>query len=304
MTEPAQKKEYLPDEWETVPCPVCDSGLYTLYERFGHKLQYTYVRCRCCSNVYQSPRPKYDERFLQAAYGNYGLFSESYEYAETRRAGRRAGLTARLTAGFREEAAEIAAFDKKRAGLLDVGCAMGDFLFKARDYYPLVCGTEISDTMARFAARKLGIPVFNTQFTSLDISERFSCIHMSHVIEHVPNPRDWLNHAKKLLRPDGILVICVPNMFSFSRVAKLLLKRMGLRKGRWKNGSRTPDHLFEPTVRAMQYLLRHNGYEVLSIYSYSRSNMTARGPQAFLFQRKLKWGSNIRVYARPADGPA
>jgi hypothetical protein len=79
---------------------------------------------------------------------------------------------------------------------------------------------------------------------------------------------------------------------------------MGLRKGRWKNGSRTPDHLFEPTVRAMQYLLRHNGYEVLSIYSYSRSNMTARGPQAFLFQRKLKWGSNIRVYARPADGPA
>jgi 2-polyprenyl-3-methyl-5-hydroxy-6-metoxy-1,4-benzoquinol methylase len=292
MTEPAGKKEYVPDEWETVPCPVCNSGLYTLYERFGHRLQYTYVRCRDCSNVYQSPRPKYDERFLRAAYGSYYLFSEHYEYAGA------------ALAGFREEAAEIVTFDKKREGLLDVGCAMGDFLFNARNHYPLVCGTEIAEAMARFTARKLGVRVLNTQFTSLDTTERFSCIHMSHVIEHVPNPRDWLQHAKELLRPDGVLVLCVPNMFSFSRVAKLLLKRMGLRKGRWKDGSRTPDHLFEPTVRAMRCLLRRNGFQVLSIYSYSRSNMTARGPLAFLFQRVLKWGSNIRVYARPAGGPA
>jgi 2-polyprenyl-3-methyl-5-hydroxy-6-metoxy-1,4-benzoquinol methylase len=288
MNSPDKKKEYVPEEWETVPCPVCNSGSSTLYERFGHKLQYTYVLCRVCTNVYQSPRPKYDERFLQAAYGNYYLFSEGHRYEGTAKS------------GFREEAAEIATFDRKKEGLLDVGCAMGDFLVNARNHYPLVCGTEISETMARFTVRTLGIKVFNTQFTSLVPSERFSCIHMSHVIEHVPNPRDWLKHAKELLRPDGILVLCVPNMFSLSRVAKLLLKRMGLRKGRWKDESRTPDHLFEPTVRAVQYLLGHNGYKVLSIYSYSRSNMTARGPLAFLFQRVLKWGSNIRVYARPA----
>jgi 2-polyprenyl-3-methyl-5-hydroxy-6-metoxy-1,4-benzoquinol methylase len=288
MAEPDKKNEYIPDEWETVPCPVCNSCLHTPYERFGHRLQYTYVRCRDCANVYQSPRPKYDDRFLRAAYGNYYLFSGNHEYAET-------ALT-----GFREEVAEIVTFDTARERLLDVGCAMGDFLFTAKDHYPIVCGTEISEAMASFTARKLGIRVLKVQFTSLDTAEMFSCIHMSHVIEHVPNPGDWLKHAKKILRPGGVLVLCVPNMFSFSRVAKLLLKRIGLRKGRWKNGNRTPDHLFEPTVRAMHYLLRHNGFQVLSIYSYSRSNMTARGPLAFLFQRVLKWGSNIRVFARPS----
>lgn len=288
MTEPAIIKEYLPDEWETVPCPVCNSGSKTLYERFGHQLQYTYVLCLNCRNVYQSPRPKYDERFLQAAYGNYHLFREDYSYGGP------------VQKGFKKETSEIMTFDKKRESLLDVGCAMGDFLFCAKNHYPLVCGTEISGAMARFAARKLQVTVYDTQFTSLDIPERFSCIHMSHVIEHVPDPVEWLEKAKKLLRPEGIIVICVPNMFSFSRVVKLRLKKLGLRKDGWKDAGRTPDHLFEPTVSGMNYLLRNNGFIVLRIYSYSRSNMTAHGPLAFLFNRILKWGSNIRVYARPA----
>ena len=288
MTEPAGKKEYLPEEWETVPCPVCGSGEKKIYERFGHKLQYTYVLCLNCRNVYQSPRPKYDERFLQAAYGDYHLFRENHEYG---------GAALKR---FEEEAAEIITFDKTRERLLDVGCAMGDFLFCAKNHYPMVCGTEISPAMADFAARKLQVTVYTAQFTSLAIEEQFSCIHLSHVIEHVPAPNEWLKQAKKLLRPEGILVICVPNMFSFSRVAKLLLKRIGLRKGGWNNGARTPDHLFEPTIRGMNYLLQNSNFKVLGIYSYSRSNMTAQGPLAFLFHRVLKWGSNIRVYATPA----
>ena len=287
MTEPSGKKEYIPEEWETIPCPVCGSGEKKIYERYGHRLQYTYVLCLNCRNVYQSPRPKYDEHFLQAAYGNYHLFREDHEYGGA------------ALKGFEEEAAEIIAFDRKKEALLDVGCAMGDFLFCAKKHYPVVCGTEISGTMARFAAQKLQVTVHNTQFTSLAIKERFSCIHLSHVIEHVPNPNDWLVQAKKLLRPEGILVICVPNMFSFSRVVKLRLTKLGLRKGGWKDCSRTPDHLFEPTVRGMNYLLRNNDFKVLGVYSYSRSNMTAQGPLAFLFHRVLKWGSNIRLYATP-----
>jgi 2-polyprenyl-3-methyl-5-hydroxy-6-metoxy-1,4-benzoquinol methylase len=288
MTEPAGKKEYIPEEWETVPCPVCGSGEKKIYERYGHRLQYTYVLCLNCRNVYQSPRPKYDERFLQAAYGDYHLFKENYAYDGA------------ILKRFEEETAEIMTFDRKKEALLDVGCAMGDFLFCAKKHYPMVCGAEISDAMARFSAQKLQVTVHNTQFTSLEITERFSCIHLSHVIEHAPNPNDWLTKAKELLRPAGILVICVPNMFSFSRIVKLRLKKLRLRKGGWNNGARTPDHLFEPTVRGMNYLLRNNGFQVLGIYSYSRSNMTARGPLAFLFHRVLKWGSNIRAYAKTA----
>lgn len=69
-------KEYLPDEWEDAPCPICGAKTSKLHERFGHKLHYTYVECLKCKNGYQSPRPKYDEKFLKAAYGTYYLFDE------------------------------------------------------------------------------------------------------------------------------------------------------------------------------------------------------------------------------------
>ena len=34
---------------------------------------------------------------------------------------------------------------------------------------------------------------------------------MSHVLEHSLRPLDWLAHAAKLLSPDGILAIAIPN---------------------------------------------------------------------------------------------
>jgi hypothetical protein len=90
-------------------------------------------------------------------------------------------------------------------------------------------------------------------------------------------------------------------MHSFTRIFKLFLKRIGLRKGKWKNSLRTPDHLFEPTVEGMRYLIKNNGLSMLKIYSYSRSNMIADGVFASLFHRVFKLGSNLRLYAKRVD---
>ena len=39
----------------------------------------------------------------------------------------------------------------------------------------------------------------------------FDVIVMSHVLEHSLHPLDWLKHAAKLLSPEGILAIAIPN---------------------------------------------------------------------------------------------
>ncbi len=125
---------------------------------------------------------------------------------------------------------------------------------------------------------------------------------MSHIIEHVPNPNVWMKKAASLLVPGGVLVLCVPNMGSLTRKIKLLLKKAGLRKGRWKDAKRTPDHLFEPTVKGMRFFIRKNGFTLLKMYSYSRSNMISGGVNAFVFHHALTLGSNLRIYARPPHG--
>jgi SAM-dependent methyltransferase len=247
--------------------------------------------CRNCKNVYSSPRPKYNQDFLNAAYADYYLFNDSYEYEQSKKVNF-------IHNNFQKEIEEIITFDKQKKNILDVGCAMGDFLYYAKKHYLQVTGVEISQKMAEFASKKLDIKVYQEQFDNLKMDERFSCIHLSHIIEHVPNPNDWLNKAKELLSPGGILVICVPNMFSFSRIGKLLLKQIGLRKSAWGNPSRTPDHLFEPTVPSLRYFLEMGGFEIVSLYSYRRRNMTSKGIGGWLFHRILKNGSNLRVFAK------
>src|ERR1700722_18061753 len=66
-----ENREYIPSAWENVACPFCASRDYKGHEKYGPSFRYTYVQCRECGLVYSSPRPKYDEDFLTAAYSVY-----------------------------------------------------------------------------------------------------------------------------------------------------------------------------------------------------------------------------------------
>jgi SAM-dependent methyltransferase len=193
---------------------------------------------------------------------------------------------------------EMLTFDRIRSSLLDVGSCMGLFLSAARPHWGKVMGVEISEKMRAFVERELGIKVFGEPFETLHTDERFSCIHMSHVIEHVPNPSAWLTKARELLVEDGLLVIAVPHIRSLEQRFKLLLKNVGLRKGEWSRPSKTPDHLFEPPIPVMRRFIEAHGFEVLSYYTYSRTDETSVKPFNRLYRRRLLLGSNTRFYAR------
>lgn len=277
-----------PAGWEDVPCPFCESRDRRFYERFGWKLRFTYVICRDCGLVYQAPRPVYAS--LVQGYDNYFTISQ---YASASDAQRRAWVAAQEAV-----VGEILEFDRERTRLLDVGSNMGSFLRGAKPHYDAVAGVELSTRMRELVAAEVGVPVY-AAFEALPEIERFSCIHMSHVLEHVPTPSAWLKKARALLTPGGLLVIAVPNMLSLDRRLKLLMKRAGLRRGEWSDPARTPDHLFEPTIPSMLRFLTAHGFEVVSYYTYSNSDETSSKPFNRLYRRRLLLGSNLRFYARP-----
>lgn len=284
----ARAPVYEPSSWEEVACPYCGSEDRRLYERFGWRLRFTYVTCRGCGLVYQSPRPRY-EGDLVRTYDDYFSFDH---YAQASDAQRQAWV-----ASLQPVVTEIARFDRVRTALLDVGSNVGSFLRAAKPHFGGVKGVEISARMRALVERELGVQVF-ADFEALPATERFSCIHMSHVIEHVPNPAAWLAKARELLVEGGLLVIAVPNILSLDRRLKLLAKRAGLRRGEWSEPARTPDHLFEPTIPATLAFLDRHGFDVLSHYTYSRSDETSMKPFNRLYRRRLLLGSNSRFYAR------
>ena len=291
---PLPKPVYEPKAWEEVPCPFCGSERRRLYERFGWRLRFTYQSCLDCGLVYQSPRPRYDDDFVRAAYGDYFAFSEDFRPGDP--------VNHAVQANWEELVAEMAAFDTRRTAVLDVGSCMGNFLLAARPLWKRAEGVEVSEKMRAFVEREIGVRVHGVPFETLRTEERFSCIHMSHVIEHVPDPAAWMARARALLVEGGLLVVAVPNMLSLDRRWQLALKRAGLRRGEWKDPSSTPDHLFEPTVPSMLRFLDLHGFDVVSHYTYSRSDETSRKPFNRLYRRRLLLGSNARFYARRRPG--
>lgn len=297
MAERISKAPYVPQAWETVPCPFCGSEKFTVYERFGSALQYTYVLCAQCSLVYQSPRPKYDQHFIDSAYAEYYQFADSLELND------QSDIRESSVTMFKKEVDHLVQYDKKRTAVLDIGSGMGTFLYAAKPFYQRAIGLDVSGQMASFVEKKLDVKVYVQQFEDFDYSEKFSLIHMSHVLEHVPNPNHWLQKARQQLDENGILVINVPNKFSISFRLQHLFTKLGIKKqfsDSWADPSRTPDHLFEPTIKSMKYLLTKNRYEILEYYTYSRRDPASNGSVfSKTVNRFLKIGSNITFISRP-----
>jgi len=288
---------YIPLSWETVNCPFCESSDFTVYERFGSSMQYTYALCKQCSLVYQSPRPKYDQDFINAAYASY------YQYTDSANLNEETNVAESSVELFKKEVNNLLKFDTERTIVLDIGSGMGTFLYVAKQHYQNAMGLDVSEKMAKFVEKKLGVKIFLEQFDSFSPGVKFSLIHMSHVIEHIPNPDEWIKKARTLLSDNGVLVINVPNKFSINFRMQYFFYKLGLKKqfsSSWNDPSRTPDHLFEPNVKSMKYILEKNDFEILDYFSYSRKD-PASDSSLFskIMNRWLKLGSNLTFITRP-----
>lgn len=292
----AEIKKYVPDAWETVPCPFCHSEEHRIYERFGSELQYTYTTCQQCQLIYQSPRPVYNQHFIDAAYADYYQYSDSLTVADFD-AVRESGSKM-----FAKEVAHLLNFDLKRTACLDIGSGMGTFLYAAKPYFKEVVGLDVSEKMAAFVQKQIGVPVIVQQLEDFSYPVKFSLIHMSHVLEHVPNPNEWLQKAATLLDEDGILVINVPHKKSLGYMLQHYYYKLGLKKqfaSDWDNPARTPDHLFEPVIPAMKYLLEKNNLEIVEYFTYSRRDPSSNGSLlSKLLNRRMHIGSNLSFITR------
>lgn len=103
---------------------------------------------------------------------------------------------------------------------LDIGCGPGDFLLAAKHRGWDVLGVEPSPMAAEYAASR-GLEIENAFFSAelAGTLGNFDLVHMSEVLEHIPNPLELLASVKEILNPGGILCVSVPNDFNPLQVA-------------------------------------------------------------------------------------
>ena len=174
-------------------------------------------------------------------------------------------------------------FLPEKAKVLDVGSGYGLFLAKMQKKGFDTYGIDISSACLEFAKKKFGLDnLFRQDLLTSEFSDNtFDLITLWNVFEHVYNPSDVIKKCASLLKPNGVLVIKVPNMEFQKLVFKFIFLVDGIRKliNTYEAGGKIPylatpppAHLFGFTQKTMNKYFEKAGLKPTSIEPAKLSN--------------------------------
>lgn len=166
------------------------------------------VGCTTCSAMYTSPMPD------QAALAE--LYKQEYRTIRKEKPGEKYlwRMQQRAHAQWEFITAHQPQAPQRPAAVLDIGCGAGLLLEMFTDSAMTLVGFEPDETMSQFAQEHLGdqAQIYNTVYDRSWLAEqRFDIITASHVLEHIPDPTQFLHGLLSLLTDNGILFIEVPH---------------------------------------------------------------------------------------------
>lgn len=109
----------------------------------------------------------------------------------------------------------INSFNLEGNTLLDIGCGTGDFLETALKDNWQITGIEPNENARLIANSKTNNSVFEIEHLVELKANSFDVITLWHVLEHLPNLEMHIKLFKHLLKPNGILLVAVPNFKSY-----------------------------------------------------------------------------------------
>lgn len=151
--------------------------------------QFTIKSCRQCGLLMTFPVPE-----------------DLAPYYEHQYCGGRHGITAKMCDRRRERIVNSFFPNRRNIRLLDVGCGDGTFVGRASQAGWDAWGVEIFPELAR----ESGLRVFET-LEEAQCEQGYDCITLWHVLEHLTDLESVVEQISKLLAPQGILVVAVPN---------------------------------------------------------------------------------------------
>ncbi|GAA4390497.1 class I SAM-dependent methyltransferase [Hymenobacter koreensis] len=162
------------------------------------------VQCAACSLLLTNPRPdvasigRYyeSEDYVSHSDTNKGLVNKVYQVARVYTMRRKVSLVNKAA--------------PRRGRLLDYGCGTGHFLAACQKAGWQVSGVEPSDVARAQAQERTGQPISSGDLTQFP-SESFDAITLWHVLEHVHDLTGTMQQLVRLLKPDGVIIIAVPN---------------------------------------------------------------------------------------------
>lgn len=174
---------------------------------------------------------------------------------------------------------------QRHGRVLDIGCGRGMTLRALADAGCETHGFELSQHALRGIDSRVRIKVADSLAEAHYPENYFDGVLIWHVLEHVPNPREVLAEAQRIVKPGGVVIVAVPNYASL--------------QARWSGAAwfhlDPPRHLFHFPIAALERLISTTGFVPVSRHHFSLRQNPFGWIQSF--QNRIPWLPRNGLYA-------
>ncbi len=233
------------EQLETIKCNICAKDNTELFLSMDGV---SYRRCIYCGLIYQNPRPVFAN--LKKRYGK-----DYFDYEISNQN----NFFALMKLGLKDIGFDsLFKNDNSIRRFLDIGCATGLLLNYMKKKGWITQGVEICRASAQYAIENFGVDVCIGTLEEAPFPDQyFDVVHLSHLIEHVPDPKKLLLEIRRILKVGGHMVLTTPNVNGMqARVAQKT----------WR--SAIPEHVYLFSKKTMKTLLSCVGFTIVKQVSW------------------------------------
>ena len=271
-------------------CPVCRNSVFSLFleieDVFLSKELFSVQKCDSCGFKFINPRP--DKMEIERYYQSNDYISHDAKNAN-------------FINQIYKQARRFAIRNKYKivkkyisAGkVLDIGCGTGEFLGYCNSMGFDAEGVE-PNLKARSYARQVNkIPVAEALTDLVSRKATFGSISMWHVLEHIHDLNDEIEHVKALLEPGGVFIVAIPNCDSWD----------AQKYGKYWAAYDAPRHLYHFNQETLTRLVSNHGFELVktipqkldAFYISMLSEKYSTGSNAYFKSLILGFWSNFQA---------
>lgn len=233
-------------------CPICNSSQFIPFlsciDNTVSREIFNIVKCEQCSFKFTNPRPEEEnlgkyyksENYVSHSNTNKGFINSTYQSV------RKYTLLKKL---------QLISKFYKTGNILDIGCGTGEFLNTCKNAKWKTLGIEPDMDARTMAIKNYSLDVRPESEIDQLPDSSFDIITMWHVLEHVPKLNQRVEDLKRLIKPNGIIIIAVPNSNSLD--AKIY-------KENWAAYD-VPRHLYHFNPNDINLLFKNHGMKMFRI---------------------------------------
>ena len=232
-------------------CPLCTCGQSELYQRITVTRgpasgSYELRRCLACELIFVDPR--LEDATLARLYDEDFYFSTGWALR---------GIAEQVIRQIQRTRQRRVQRFVRSGALLDIGSGDGNFVHHMASEGWQATGLDFSPAAQALAEARGGRgrflcgSIFDHEFAP----ESIDLVTLWQVLEHIGEPREFLERTHALMRPGGVFVAAVPNIEGLSAQ---------LTGARWW-GLDVPRHLVHFSPRTLRNALEHAGFTVIHV---------------------------------------